>query len=495
MVSLQYHLNTIDASAGDKTTLAFFDLDRTLIAGYSIFAIARETIRHGARNGELRQAARICRDVLRHKVDASGSNYHRVVRRVTRALEGVSEQTLFELGERAYHNSIARSLYSEAITLVKAHRAAGHKLVIVTAASRYQVEPVARVLGIDEICCTRLEVEDGRFTGQLIAPLCYGEGKTMAARRVARRFDSNLKHCWFYSDSSDDLPLLRAVGHPVAVNASDKLGVHARANDWPQLDFNTRGLPSLESITRTVLAAETLLATTAVGLLGKRLGVGANRNKNRMTQLLGDVGAGVAGLNFEIDGREHLHRNRPAIFVFNHQSLLDSVVLAHLLREDVVAFCKKEMAANPLVGPLLRQMDTVFVDRAEKDQAAVLRQAQDILASGRSLVIAPEGTRSVLGEIQPFKHGAFYLARKAGVPLVPIVLHNVKDALPKGSMLIRSATIRITVLPPIQPEAIRSVRQACSQVEDQYIETLGKSRFAALPHRASAWTRKEAGAA
>ncbi len=287
--------------------------------------------------------------------------------------------------------------------------------------------------------------------------------------------------------------VLAGVGLALVIGAPNL--VYQVANDWPQLDFNTRGLPSLESITRTVLAAETLLATTAVGLIGRRLGVGANRNKNRMTQLLGDVGAGVAGLDFEIDGREHLHRNRPAIFVFNHQSLLDSVVLAHLLREDVVAFCKKEMAANPLVGSLLRQMDTVFVDRADKDQAQVLRQAQEILASGRSLVIAPEGTRSVLGEIQPFKHGAFYLARKAGVPLVPIVLHNVKDALPKGSMLIRPATIRITVLPPIQPEAIRSVRQACSQVEDQYIETLGKSRFAALPQRASAWEKREAGAA
>ena len=164
-----------------------------------------------------------------------------------------------------------------------------------------------------------------------------------------------------------------------------------------------------------------------------------------------------------------MHHGRPAIFVFNHQSLLDSVVLAHLLREDVVAFCKREMAANPLVGPLLRQVGTVFVDRDDNNQAAVLQQARDVLASGRSLVIAPEGTRSVLGEIQPFKHGAFYLARKADVPLVPIVLHNVKDALPKGGLLIRPARIRITVLPPVQPQSIGSVRGACAALEEQYI--------------------------
>jgi putative phosphoserine phosphatase/1-acylglycerol-3-phosphate O-acyltransferase len=113
----------------------------------------------------------------------------------------------------------------------------------------------------------------------------------------------------------------------------------------------------------------------------------------------------------------------------------------------------------------------------------VLQQALAVLASGRSLVIAPEGTRSTLGDIQPFKHGAFYLARKAGVPLVPIVLHNVKDALPKGGVLIRPATIRVTVLKPVQPEEIRSVRGACIAMEDQYVALLGKSRLAALPKR------------
>lgn len=486
MTSLEYHLDCIDRHSGGRPIVAFFDLDRTLIAGYSILAIARETIRHATRHGELGHAAKVMGGLMRHRVGDSGGSYHRVVRRVTRALQGVPEQTLTTLGEEAYRNSIEQSLYSEAITLVEAHRAAGHKLVIVSAASRYQVEPVARVLGIEEICCTRLEVEDGKFTGRLVAPLCYGEGKTLAARRAARQHRSSLENCWFYSDSSSDLPLLRAVGHPVAVNASDKLGAHARTNSWPQLQFNTRGLPNAESITRTLLATHALLATTAIGLLGRRLGHGANQNNNRMTQLLGDVGAGIAGLEFEIEGREHLRRHGPAIFVFNHQSLLDSLVLAHLLRKDVVALCKQEMADYPLIGPLLRQMDTIFVDRDEQDQTAVLHQAQAVLASGRSLVIAPEGTRSVLGEIQPFKHGAFYLARKAGVPLVPIVLHNVKDALPKGGLVIRPATIRVTVLPPVQPGSINSVREACSTVEKQYIELLGSSRYAALPYRASA---------
>jgi len=486
MTTLERHFKAIKPPAPGKETVAFFDLDRTLIAGYSILAVARETARRGARHGELKQSAKVLRDILRHKVDGSGSNYHRLVRRMSKALTGVAESTLSDLGERAYHNSIAKSLYREAIALIESHRAAGHRLVIVSAATRYQIEPVARVLGIDEICCTRLEVIDGLFTGQALAPLCYGEGKTLAARRVTRRYNSTLRQSWFYSDSSADLPLLRKVGHPVAVNPSDKLSIHARSSDWPQLHFDTRGMPNLENLTRTALAAQALLATTALGMLGKRLGLSTNSNANRMTQLLGDVGCGFAGLDFEIEGAENLRRKRPAIFVFNHQSLLDSLVLAHLLRQDVVAFCKKEMADNPVIGPLLRQVDTIFVDRDENDQAAVLKKALGVLASGRSLVIAPEGTRSTLGDIQPFKHGAFFLARKAQVPLVPIVLHNVKDALPKGARVIRPATIRVTVLPPVLPESIKSVRRACSEVEDRYIELLGKSKLAALPYQATA---------
>jgi putative phosphoserine phosphatase / 1-acylglycerol-3-phosphate O-acyltransferase len=486
MTELDAHLQTIAISRGEQPAVAFFDLDRTLIAGYSILAIARETAEQGARRGKLAQSAQVIRDMLKHKVYSSGSNYHRLVRRISKTLSGVSETTLCELGEQAYRKHLAKALYREAIALVETHRAAGHKLVIVSAASRYQIEPVARVLGIDEIYCTRLEVVDGHFTGKVVAPLCFGEGKLLAARRSARQHKASMKHCWFYSDSSDDLPLLRKVGHPVAVNATDKLGALARASNWPQLQFSTRGMPSLEQITRTLLTAQTVVATTAIGMLSKRLGRDKFSNANHLTRLLGDIGSAFAGLDFEIEGVENLYRERPAVYVFNHQSLLDSLVLAHLLREDVVALCKKEMAGTPVVGPLLRQADTIFVDRSEADQREVLQRALDVLKSGRSLVIAPEGSRSTLGDIQPFKHGAFYIARKAGVPIVPIVLHNVKDALPKGGWLIRPATIRVTVLSPVQAESIRSIRTACRELEHRYIELLGHSALAALPYSANA---------
>ncbi len=482
MTALENQLQAIASSRGPQSAIAFFDLDRTLIAGYSILAVARETAEQGAKRGKLRQAARVVQGIVKHKVYSSGSNYHRLVKRTTKALTGVSEDTLREIGEQAYRKHLARALYREAIALVEAHRAAGHQLAIISAASRYQIEPIARVLGIEEIHCTRLEVVDGRFTGQVIAPMCFGEGKVLAAQRSAREHRASLQNCWFYSDSSDDLPLLRKVGHPVAVNASDKLGAHARTKQWPQLSFSTRGMPDVESLARTLLTAQTIVGTTALGMVAKRFGGSPFRSANRLTRVFGDIGSAFAGLDFEVEGMDNLRRERPAIFVFNHQSLLDSMVLAHLLREDVVAMCKKEMAGTPVIGQLLRQTDTIFVDRGEPDQSEVLRRAREVLDSGRSLVIAPEGSRSTLGDIQPFKHGAFYLARKAKVPIVPIVLHNVKDALPNGGFLIRPATIRVTVLPPIPGESIRSIRGACDKLENEYMQLLGKSPLAALPY-------------
>ena len=486
--ALSDYLQTVEDRGDSTRAVAFFDLDRTLIAGYSIVGLAWERVRHGLTRGEVRDSVDILGHLLRRQHGRTArmrkNRYHRLVDRLSHSLAGVAEETLTRLGEQAYRNGIARSIYSESIALVEAHRRAGHRLVIVTAATRYQVEPIAAALGIDEVCCTGLEVADGRFTGRTLAPLCYGEGKAMAARRVCKRVKASLRHSYFYSDSADDLPLLRAVGHPVAVNASEKLAVHARSKGWPQLDFESRGRPSAEAVVRTMLTLQTVAASTAISAVARKFSAGRISTTNRLTRLVGEVGAGFAGIDLEVEGAEHLKKERPAVFIFNHQSMLDALVLAHMLREDVVALCKREMQRNPFLGALLEQADTIFVDRESRDQSAVLKRALGVLEEGRSLLVAPEGTRSTLGEIQPFKHGAFLLAKKAGVPVVPIVLHNVKDALPNGGLLIRATTIRVTVLPPVHPDRLGGVRRACADVESRYSEVLSGSAIAALPFAA-----------
>ena len=233
-------------------------------------------------------------------------------------------------------------------------------------------------------------------------------------------------------------------------------------------------LPNMESVLRTLLTGQAVAATSLLGALGSRFGHSRSGNANRVTQLLGDLGCGFAGLELDIDGTENLRQSGSVIYVFNHQSLLDAMILARLLRRDVVPFCKQEMASKPILGALLAQAGTIFVDRGAQDQSAVLQAAQSVLSSGRSLVIAPEGTRSASGRLQPFRHGAFLLAKKARVPIVPIILHNVHDALPKGSLLLRPATVRVSVLPPMAYDAERNVRGLCHQVENRFRRCLGQ---------------------
>ena len=132
--ALVNHLQTVELDRGDKSVVAFFDLDRTLIAGYSIVAIARERIRHGLTRGDLKESAVILKELVRQQrsMDSGvkGPGYHRLVKTLTRSLQGVREETLTCLGEQAYHHSIARSLYSEAVALVVAGYAVSYAVSV-----------------------------------------------------------------------------------------------------------------------------------------------------------------------------------------------------------------------------------------------------------------------------------------------------------------------------------------------------------------------------
>ncbi|MBW2233447.1 MAG: 1-acyl-sn-glycerol-3-phosphate acyltransferase, partial [Deltaproteobacteria bacterium] len=111
---------------------------------------------------------------------------------------------------------------------------------------------------------------------------------------------------------------------------------------------------------------------------------------------------------------------------------------------------KKEIRSNPIFGPIFGAAGVVFVDRGNTDKAIeALKPAVDALREGRSLVIAPEGTRSLTPRLGRFKKGAFRMAMQAGVPIVPVVFRNVLDAMPKDALIVRPTTIEAVVLPPI----------------------------------------------
>ncbi len=464
------HCLRLESQEAEGQVVAFFDMDRTVLLGYTAIALALEWVRQ--RNAGDGQAGgrRLAREMLASadRRTGGGRQYTAAYRRLIRGMAGVEENFLKELGETAFERSVQASLYREARQIVRCHKELGHKVVLVTAATEYQAAPVARALDADAVFSTRLKVSDGRVTGEVVGNLCHGEGKVIAARRYLRKIGASAADAWFYSDSRDDLPLLKKVGHPVATNPSPSLRGQAIERGWTVLDFSSRGKPNLESVLRTALTANTLVTTAAAGAASWLLSRSPSKAANRMTSWLGDVGVAVAGLEFEIAGLEHLDSVRPAIFTFNHQSYLDSVVMAHLVRHDFVGFCKQEVANNRILGPLLKAHGTIFVDRDRADQSLCFTQAREALRNGKSLVIAPEGTRSATGELLEFKQGAFFMARKLGVPIVPVILHNVSDALPKGKLLVRPATIQVTVLPPLWPEEIGSLKTAGVRLRQQY---------------------------
>jgi putative phosphoserine phosphatase/1-acylglycerol-3-phosphate O-acyltransferase len=184
------------------------------------------------------------------------------------------------------------------------------------------------------------------------------------------------------------------------------------------------------------------------------------------------------------------------VFAFNHQSQADAVIVAKLLREDFTGVAKIEVSRHPIVGPMFKAMQVAFVDRADSGKAVeALKPAVDALRAGRSLAIAPEGTRSQTERLGPFKKGAFHLAMQAGVPIVPIVIHNALESQPKGSMLFRPATVRVEVLPPVATDHWRpeTVDRHVADVRGMFLEALGQQTSHEGPASGNAPRKKRAG--
>jgi putative phosphoserine phosphatase/1-acylglycerol-3-phosphate O-acyltransferase len=175
-------------------------------------------------------------------------------------------------------------------------------------------------------------------------------------------------------------------------------------------------------------------------------------------------------------GEEHVWSHRPAVFLFNHQSSADALLVMALLRRDVTAVAKKELAWNPLVRVVGALADAVFIDRNNREGAvdALRPLVERALVRGKSLAVAPEGTRSGTGRLGPFKKGAFRLAMAGGVPVVPIVFRNAADVWPLGTQVMRPGTVDVVVHPPI-PTADWTDDDLDARIADVrrlYLETL-----------------------
>ncbi|HSD77051.1 MAG TPA: HAD-IB family hydrolase [Solirubrobacteraceae bacterium] len=240
---------------------AFFDLDRTLMAGSSGFHWARAAYRAG-----LLSRRQIAADAwanvqfrLRGSTDAETDD---LKARLATWLAGRRVVELERLAPGVLAGVLPR-LYPAMLQTAYDHQDAGRPVYICTAASQGTADMLAHVLGFDGAAGTALEQRDGLYTGRFDGPFCYGEGKPVRMRELAEREGLSLGASYAYSDSASDIPMLRAVGHPVVVNPDAELARVAAAEGWDVLRFETLG--------RRLKIGAAVLAAAAAGQVGRHV--------------------------------------------------------------------------------------------------------------------------------------------------------------------------------------------------------------------------------
>ncbi|MDG2272806.1 MAG: HAD-IB family hydrolase [Halioglobus sp.] len=454
MSTFQQLLIDIENSPSGPSVAAIFDFDGTLIAGYSATTFIREQLKRG--DLSLRQFVELIQAMTKFGLGNMGFSGMMAIN--AQFMRGIAEETYHDLGRQLYNKEIARLVYPESRALVEAHKAKGHTVAIISSATPYQVNDAAAELGVKHVICSHLEVKHGKFTGGVVNPVCFGQGKVDAAESLASAFDADLNNSFFYSDSTDDLLLLKRVGYPRALNPSDTLERIARGRKWPVARFGSRGRPTLAQFVRSLAATGSLVTSFIAGLPVYALTGSRRKSQNFSFSLFADTASALIDMDLEIKGEENLWSQRPAVFVFNHQSKADVIVIAKLLRRDITGVGKKEIKQEtPILGKVLELGGLVFIDRADgKSAINAMQPLIDVMRNeGKSVVLAPEGTRTISPNMAPFKKGALHLAMQAGVPIVPIVIHNSGDVAPKGDFVFRSATVKVDVLPPVDTSAWR----------------------------------------
>jgi HAD superfamily hydrolase (TIGR01490 family) len=208
---------------------AFFDMDKTLIAENS----GTLYMKHQYERGEVGawDLAKGVAAYLQYKVGIL--DIQSFTRDAVSVLRGRQVEELRREAQQLFEAKVVQALYPEAERLVREHQEQGHVVAIVSGATEFVVRPLAERLGVDHFLYTRLEVEDGAFTGRVVEPICFEEGKIYWLEQFIDEHGIDLAKSWFYTDSVTDLPLLELVGHPVVTNPDPMLYRTAVRRRWP----------------------------------------------------------------------------------------------------------------------------------------------------------------------------------------------------------------------------------------------------------------------
>lgn len=246
-----------------RPAAAFFDLDRTLIAGSSAFVFGAAAWRAGMMpTRELLSDAK--KAILFRFSGASDEKANAVRDRILTAIKGAHIGDLTALADDVIPR-LLDDVRKESQGFIDLHTEAGRDTYLVTASPIEIVQTLSAELGMTGAIATVAATVDDVYTGELAEPFCYGPAKADAVRRMANRRGYDLALCYAYSDSVSDLPMLEAVGHPVAVNPDSGLEAVARARGWPIVEFSRTARRVVRTTTAAVGAAGLAVMTYALG--------------------------------------------------------------------------------------------------------------------------------------------------------------------------------------------------------------------------------------
>ena len=418
---------------------AFFDLDRTLLAGASgeVFAAA---MREAGMGGTPFPGEKWLFKLFNTVGETLPSM---AIARQAVALAKGHSQAATQKAAAHVAPTLAAMVQPLAAPLFAEHRAAGRKIVLATTTPYDLVKPLADLLGLDGVVATRHRVlADGNYDGTLDGPFVWSAGKLAAVKTWALEHGIDLAESFAYSDSVYDTPLLAAVGRPFVVNPDPRMKLMAAARRWPTLD--------LSSPADLVKDVSSMAKIPVVNLEIQRLALS-------FTHPLFFPYA-----KFRISGTEHIPAHGPAIIVGNHRSYFDPAALGvAIARTDrTVRFLgKKEVFDAPIVGQIAAAMGGIRVDRGTGSDEP-LKAAAEALANGDLVAMMPQGTiprgKAFYDPQLKGRWGAARLAALTKAPVIPIGLWGTEKVWPRSARvpnvmnLVTPPTVTVTVGEPVK---------------------------------------------
>lgn len=408
---------------------AFFDLDRTLLAGAS-----GPVITDALRAVGLVPDRHIPGESLVYKVfDTIGETIPAMLatRQAARVAKGWNRADAQRAGRLAAE-ILVDQVQPFGRVLIEKHRSEGRPVVLATTSPFDLVSPLAEALGLDAVLATRYGEVDGCYDGTIDGEFVWGPGKLAAVRAWASEHRIDLTDSWAYSDSVFDVPLLSAVGHPVAVNPDIRLRAVAALRRWPQQFLDVPpGVPKL----------------------------GGLEPQRALQHLIRPEF--LPWVRWDVKGLGYLPDEGPAILASNHRSYFDPLAIgfaAGRAGRTVRFLGKREVFDAPVVGAVATAMGGIRVDRGTGSDLP-LDLAAEAIAGGQVVGILPQGTiprgEAFFDPVLRGRWGAARLAARTGAPVIPCGLWGTEEVWPRSARvpnilnLTNPPVVRIRFGPPV----------------------------------------------